>query len=406
MDRQIASTSSEVTSVMEERTGLEAISRDISNEVCEIADKLPFCILVDSEKCYEKFNATGRRMVIRFKCQGEHQDPYTYLDECVSELTKFVVNEIPGRDLVGMRIRNIENVCDKVVCISFRPCDQFSYNLVWEALGKVVQSNAVFGLTDRLEVCFDHVRMPLGKGRVRTKGRSLDVMGAVKRSIVVVRGTSLCLAHALVIAMAQANGDPEYKAYRNGNRLEKPVKELLRSSGVDLSQGGGIEELRQFQEFLSGFKIVVYDGLSPERVIFTGNSISEKKLSLLFDEETGHYNVITNIKAAMGKKFICEACDTMYDKTHKCKYACSLCTVSPPCSKGTERYCDACNRTFVSDTCFQNHVTLKVQNKLVCQWKRACRSCCAIVSGARLVNVSNRFAPCAIDINLQDIYVT
>ena len=34
MDRQIASTSSEVTSVMEERTGLEAISRDISNEVC------------------------------------------------------------------------------------------------------------------------------------------------------------------------------------------------------------------------------------------------------------------------------------------------------------------------------------------------------------------------------------
>ena len=122
----------------------------------------------------------------------------------------------------------------------------------------------MFGLTNRLEVCFDHVRMPLGKGRVTTKGRSLDIMGAVKRSIVVLQGTSLCLAQALVIAMAQANGDPEYKAYRNGNRLEKPVKELLRASGVDLSDRGGVEELTQFQEFLSGFKIIVYDGLSPD----------------------------------------------------------------------------------------------------------------------------------------------
>jgi hypothetical protein len=176
MDRQIASTSSEVTSVIEKRTGLEAISRGISNEVCEIAEELPFSILVDTEKCFEKFNATGRRLIIKFKCPGKNQDPYTYLDECINKLTKYVVNAIPGRDFVGMKIRNSDNLSDKVVSISFRRCDEFTYHLVWEATGKIVQSNAVFGLTDRLEVYFDHVRMPLGKGRVKTKGRSLDIM--------------------------------------------------------------------------------------------------------------------------------------------------------------------------------------------------------------------------------------
>jgi hypothetical protein len=205
-----------------------------------------------------------------------------------------------------MKISNTENLRDKVVAISFRRCDELKSDLVWGALGKVVQSNAMFGLTDRLEVHFDHVRTPAGNGRVKTKGRSLNIIGAVKRSIVVVKATSMCLAHALVIAMAQVNGDPKYKAYRNGNRLEKPVKELLRASGVDLSDGGGVQELRQFQEYLSGYKIIVYDGLSPDRLIFTGNSISDKKLYLLLDEETGHYNVITNTKAAMSKKFICD----------------------------------------------------------------------------------------------------
>ena len=63
-----------------------------------------------------------------------------------------------------------------------------------------------------------------------------------------VKAALLCLAHALIIAMARVNSDPEYKSYRNGNRLNKPVEELLRDSGVDLSNGGGLEELQQFQE--------------------------------------------------------------------------------------------------------------------------------------------------------------
>ena len=218
---------------------------------------------------------------------------------------------MPDRDLVGLRILNTENVQDKVFGISLRRRDQLKPDVVWAVLGKVIQSNARFGLSDRLEVHLDHVRMPVGNGREKTKGRSLDVLSAIKRSIVLVKAAFLCMAHALVIAISNVNSDPKYKSYRNGYGLNKPVEDLLKAPGVDLSNGGGLEELQQFQDYLTDYKIVVFDGLSPDRLIFSGNSHWAKKLYLLYDSDNGHYNVITNIKAAMAKRHICDGCDTI-----------------------------------------------------------------------------------------------
>ena len=45
---------------------------------------------------------------------------------------------------------------------------------------------------------------------------------------------------------------------------------------MDLSNGGSPQELAQFQEYLSDYKIVVFNGLSPDKIIFTGNSVSRK----------------------------------------------------------------------------------------------------------------------------------
>ena len=102
---------------------------------------------------------------------------------------------------------------------------------------------------------------------------------------------------------------------------------------MDLSNGGSLQERAQFQECLSDYKIVVFSGLSPDNIIFTGNSVSSKKLYLQYNADTKHYSVITNVKAAMAKKYICNACDALYDFTHKCGKTCSLCTKAPPCTK-------------------------------------------------------------------------
>jgi len=106
-----------------------------------------------------------------------------------------------------------------VVGISFRRCDLLKHDIVWDVLSKNIQSNARFGLTDRLEVHLDHVMMPAGNGKrsVMTKARALDVLSAMKRSIVVVKSANLCLANTLIIAMSRVNGDPKYALYNKVN---------------------------------------------------------------------------------------------------------------------------------------------------------------------------------------------
>jgi len=75
------------------------------------------------------------------------------------------VDDVPGRNLVGLRIRNTENVVGKVFGISLRRLDQLKPYVVWVVIGKVIQSNARFDLSDRLEVHLDHVGMPPGNGK-------------------------------------------------------------------------------------------------------------------------------------------------------------------------------------------------------------------------------------------------
>lgn len=48
--------------------------------------------------------------------------------------------------------------------------DLFKPDVVIYVLGKVIQSNGEFGLSDRLEVLLDHVRMPAGNRGIQTKG--------------------------------------------------------------------------------------------------------------------------------------------------------------------------------------------------------------------------------------------
>jgi len=57
----------------------------------------------------------------------------------------------------------------------------------------------------------------------------------------------------------------------------------------------------------------MFDGLNPDRVVFSGNSRSGRTLHLLYDRDNEHYNVNTNLKGAMVKQYICNGYDTLYD---------------------------------------------------------------------------------------------
>jgi hypothetical protein len=67
--------------------------------------QLPFNILDRTSKYFPKFKATGRRMMVKFNSPGEGQEPIAYLPECIATLTNYLVVELPGRYMVGLRIR-------------------------------------------------------------------------------------------------------------------------------------------------------------------------------------------------------------------------------------------------------------------------------------------------------------
>ena len=94
-------------------------------------------------------------------------------------------------------------------------------------------------------------------------------MSAIKKSIVFVKAAFYCLAHALFLAMARVNGDPKYNSYRIGRRMKQPVEDLLNASAVKLCNSGSFKNLQQLQEYLSDYKIIVFNGLSPDRFMFS-----------------------------------------------------------------------------------------------------------------------------------------
>jgi hypothetical protein len=83
--------------------------------------------------------------------------------------------------------------------------------------------------------------MPVGFGKraIKSKARTLSVMTQLKRSVVEMQATENCLAHAIIIAIAKAENDPVYVAYRRGYKTRPVVQNLLAKTGIDLSGGGG-----------------------------------------------------------------------------------------------------------------------------------------------------------------------
>jgi hypothetical protein len=128
---------------------------------------------------------------------------------------------------------------------------------------KVAQSNARFNALDKLNVVVHSVKMPVGYGLgVKTKGRQLEVMDHLKRSIIEVKAEQKCLAHALITAIARLNNDSNYISFCKGNKIRPEVDRLLQATGIDLTDGEGISDLTLFQEhFKTDYRIIVYGGL-------------------------------------------------------------------------------------------------------------------------------------------------
>jgi hypothetical protein len=103
--------------------------------------------------------------------------------------------------------------------------------------------------------------MPIGNGggKIPAKGRPLAKHGTLKRGIVEVRAENNNLANALMIAIAKLSIDPNYKAFIQGRKVRPFVDCLLAKTGIDMTNGGVIPELMNFQEHFNDFRFVVLE---------------------------------------------------------------------------------------------------------------------------------------------------
>ena len=103
--------------------------------------------------------------------------------------------------------------------------------------------------------------MGFGKRAIKSRRRPLLVMQA---SVVEVKASENCLAHAIIILIAQAENNPNYKAYRKDRKIRSVVQNMLAKTGDVLSGGVGIPELIKVIEHFQEYKINVYQVLACE----------------------------------------------------------------------------------------------------------------------------------------------
>ena len=229
----------------------------------------------------------------------------------MNDVIEHALRDVEDSDVVGMTIQNQVNQNDKPIGISFRRKDQLSAEVIWSVFEKVSQSISTFNALDTLVVTVHSVKMPVGFGKhaIKSRGRPLSVMAHLKRNIVEVQAEENCLAHALIIAIARLEKDPNYNSYRRGYKICHVVQKLCKTAGIDLSNGGGIPKLVRLQEHFRENKIVVYHGLRCEDVKFEGQVDSIKRLNLLYDNVERHYHVIAKLTATTARKYVCKRCN-------------------------------------------------------------------------------------------------
>ena len=151
----------------------------------------------------------------------------------VSDLFEYALQNCDDSDIFGITISNEVNVADKAIGISFRRKDQITPDVIWSVFGKEAQSNVRFNALDKL-MTVHSVKMPIGHGRIATKGRPLENMVHLKRSIVEVKAEENCLAHGLIISIVKLINDKDYNSFRKGCKIRPVVDHLLTTTGIDL----------------------------------------------------------------------------------------------------------------------------------------------------------------------------
>ena len=328
----------------------------------------------------KKFRMTATDHTIRFNNVLSELDlieSYERTQTIFEHLLNDVTQDMNEKDQVRFVLRSEQ--LDTPISIPFMTVEQLTTERVFSQIERVIQSNRDFRLNDTVTVDIIHVEAPQGSGRSKRTTLNIREHLHKKGSVVTIKNNdNLCLARALVVAIAKIEKDPRYKLLTNSGKRaqEKKARELHEAANVPFGPCG-IPEVEMFQKYLTNYEINIVSGNHNSSIIYppkpsTNNNVTPIYLYL----HDNHYDVITSMPGFLSTVYFCHTCRRSYtDKLkHLCPGMCKSCR-SYDCIVNDPLECNECNRWFKSKACYDRHKEPVDGTRSVCQGIKKCGKC-------------------------------
>ena len=183
---------------------------------------------------------------------------YERTQRIFEQLLNDVTHGMREDDLIRFVLRTEQ--LDKPISLPFMPLSRLTPERVFSQIERVVQSHQDFRLNESVIVDIVHVEMPNGSGKRKRDDVDLESYLQNKRSVVTIKNQDdLCLARALVVAIANVDKDERHKLLADSRKAAQrnAAHELHRKAGVPLGPCG-ISEVKQFQKYLVGMRLTLF----------------------------------------------------------------------------------------------------------------------------------------------------
>ena len=333
----------------------------------------------------KKFRMTATDHVVRFNNVLRDVDLLESIERTQAifhHLLNDITWDMDKEDRVRFVLRSEQ--LDTPISIPFLPVEQLTTKRIFSQIERVIQSNQDFRLNDTVTIDIIHVEAPQGSGKSRLKRTTLNIREYLKKkgSVISINNTdNLCLARALVVAIARIEKDSKYKQIidsRGHIQLQRAL-DLHQAANVPLGPCG-MDEVKLFQKYLTNYQIIVISGDHNDSIIYPPeppNPDDDKKsINLYFHAK--HFDVITSIPGFLNRSHFCHRCHKCYDHTsaHLCQDMCRSCRAFGCVLEGDGIVCNECDRLFKNQACYDHHKEpMDGGGRSVCQAIRKCEKC-------------------------------
>ena len=329
----------------------------------------------------KKFRMTATDHTIRFNnVLGELDliESYERTQAIFERLLNDVTRDMNGKDQVRFVLRSEQ--LDTPISLPFMTAEQLTPERVFSQVERVIQSNRDFRLNDTVTIDIIHVEAPQGSGRSKRTTLNIREYLHKKGSVITIKNNdNLCLARALVVAIAKIENDPKYKTLVDSRKGTQQMKAMELHQAANVPFGPcGLPEVDLFQKYLTNYEINIVSGNHNDSIIYppkpsTNNDVTPIYLYL----HDNHYDVITSMPGFLNTSYYCRKCNKSYCKNtdHLCDTMCRSCRAFGCVIEGDGMVCDECERWFKSKGCYDHHKEPVAGGRSVCQTIRKCEKC-------------------------------